>query len=130
MSRTLHRDRVVLPSKEKGAIKLEAFLKEARTGHRARPPETGINSAGNGVIVVDRGGGRIGLTGGRGAYYPRGAGDDFAGALSVGSKASGALTLRSSGLPGGSGGLPISAPASSTKSPRRQNPAGAERADE
>ncbi len=51
MSRTLHRDRVVLPSKEKGAIKLEAFLKEARTGHRARPPETGINSAGNGVMT-------------------------------------------------------------------------------
>ena len=32
MSSTLHRDRVVLPSKEEGAIKLEAFLKEARTG--------------------------------------------------------------------------------------------------
>ena len=30
---------------------MEAFLKEARTGHRVHPPETGINSAGNGVMT-------------------------------------------------------------------------------
>ena len=50
MSITKGRDRAVVPSKQDGAGKLEAFLTEARTGRRARPRETGIDSALNKFI--------------------------------------------------------------------------------